>query len=175
MTFSLRVEGHTPLTPVKDLDQVAVSFLKRIGYIPKGFGPGTSNDEVQDSIPYRLFVECFLGNPSKGWFADELASELETTKPTIYRHLNKLKSLDLLEETPVEDKVSGKFRKAYRIRYGDLSKAWHFVEAHFEVAMANYRESVDHLQDLVKKNRKKARKRPKRTSKKKPQKRGKSK
>ena len=175
MTFSLRVESHTPLTPVTDLDQVAVAFLKRIGYLPKGFGPGTSSRESRKSVPYRMFIECFMGNPSRGWFAEELATELKTTKPTIYRHLNKLKSLDLLEETLVEVRKTRKFKKAYRIRYGDLSKAWHFVEAHFEVALANYRETVDHLQELSTKSLKKGKKRSRKAPKKKRSVRGKSK
>ncbi len=39
-------------------------------------------------------------------------------------------------------------RKGYRIRYGNLAKAWNFVEAHVQVAMEHYRETVDHLQKL---------------------------
>ena len=161
------VESHTPLTPVTDFDRAAVQFLHQIGYLSKGRGPGYSSTDVDKSIPYRLFVHCFMGHPNRGWFAGELAAELNTTKPTVYRHLNKLKSLDLLEETLVEDKGTARFKKAYRIRYGDLSKAWHFVEANFEVAMANYRESVDHLQSLSLKERKKRGSRSGKTKKKK--------
>ena len=161
------------MTPVKDLDQVAVAFLNRIGYLPRGPGPGTSSTELRRSVPYRLFVDCFMENPTRGWFAGELSTELKTTKPTVYRHLKKLKSMDLLEETMVEDKNTRKFKKAYRIRYGDLSKAWHFVEAHFEVAMANYRETVDHFQKLSSERRTKRRGRSRKSSRKKRTSRGK--
>jgi hypothetical protein len=50
----------------------------------------------------------------------------------------------------VEDS-EGNSRKGYRIRYGNLSKAWNFTEAHVTVAMENYRKTVDHLQELASK------------------------
>ena len=90
--------------------------------------------------------DCFLLRPEKMSTADELVATLDTTRPTLYRHLNKLKALDILEEAGAEDDASG--RKAYRIRYGNLAKAWNFVEANVKIAMENYRKSVDHLQAL---------------------------
>lgn len=147
MTFEISVVSNTPLTPLKDLDEVALIFLTQIGYIPKGYDPKTEAKSVRESVPYRLFVECFLGRTDKGWTVEQLAAKLKTTKPTIYRHINKLKDLDLLDEVDVQDKSGEK--KGYRIRYGDLSKAWNFVEAHVEVAMENYRKTIDHLQKLA--------------------------
>jgi predicted transcriptional regulator len=73
--------------------------------------------------------------------------ELGTTKATIYRHLNKLKGLDIMEE----EIVGNKKEKGYRFRYGNFAKAWNFVEAHVKVAMENYGETVEHLQELVSK------------------------
>ncbi len=78
---------------------------------------------------------------------EELAAYLGTTKPTIYRHLNKLKAIDILEEVEVER--DGGTKRGYRIRYGDLRKAWSFTEANVEMAMENYRQTVDHLQKLI--------------------------
>jgi hypothetical protein len=43
----------------------------------------------------------------------------------------------------------GAVRKGYRIRYGNLSKAWNFVESNVEIAMENYRKTVDHLTKLA--------------------------
>jgi len=147
MGFSLNVVSNTPLTPLKDLDDVATAFLSQIGYLPKGYDPKTGAKSVQESVPYRLFVECFLARPDRGWTADQLAVKLKTTKATIYRHLNKLKEVDLLDETQVDDR--GTSRKGYRIRYGNLTKAWNFVEANVEVAMENYRKTVEHLAKLA--------------------------
>ncbi len=78
---------------------------------------------------------------------EELAAYLNTTKPTIYRHLNKLKAIDILEEVEVER--DGSMKRGYRIRYGDLRKAWSFTEANVEMAMQNYRQTVEHFQRLI--------------------------
>ncbi len=126
---------------------VAETFLVQIGYIPKGYDPKTGAAGLRDSVPYRMFMEFFIRNKSKAWTVEELAALLGTTKPTIYRHINKLKSMDLLESLDAE--FEGQVRKGYRIRYGDLSKAWSFTEANVNMAMENYRSTVGHLQSLV--------------------------
>jgi len=151
VSFELNVAGNTPLTPLTDLDEVAIILLNQIGYFPKGYEPHTSADNIKESVPYRLFVECFLERMDKGWLVEDIATVLGTTKATVYRHINKLKGFDLLEEVGVE--VEGSKKKGYRIRYGDLSKAWNFTEAHVEMAMKNYRQTIDHLQNLVEKKR----------------------
>ena len=149
--FEILVVSNTPLTPLKDLDEVVLLFLTQIGYIPKGYDPKTEAKSVRESVPYRLFVECFLGRADKGWPVEHLATKLKTTKATIYRHINKLKDMDLLDEAEVLEKTGPK--KGYRIRYGNLSKAWNFVESNVEIAMENYRETVDHVQKLSEQRR----------------------
>ncbi|MCJ2531416.1 MAG: helix-turn-helix domain-containing protein [Candidatus Thermoplasmatota archaeon] len=145
MAFQIHVVSNVPLTSVKDPQEVALLFLGQIGYLPKRAGVG--DEEVRRSIPYRLLVDHLLRRPERGWTAEELASRLGTGKATVYRHINKLKSLDLLEE--VEVPTPDGSRKGYRIRYGNLAKAWNFVEAHVDVAMENYRRTVEHLQGLI--------------------------
>ena len=145
--FELQVVSNTPLSSVGDIDVVAETFLIQIGYIPKGYDPKTSATEIKDSVPYRLFMDYFMGNMSKAWTVEELAALLSTTKPTIYRHINKLKSLDILESMDVE--FDGQTRKGYRIRFGVLAKAWNFTEANVNMAMENYRKTVTHFQALV--------------------------
>jgi predicted transcriptional regulator len=135
------------MNAVMDKDIVAETFLVQIGYIPKGYDPKTSATSVRESVPYKLFMDFFMKNTSKAWAVEELAALLETTKPTIYRHINKLKSMDLLESIDVE--FDGATRKGYRIRYGDLSKAWSFTEANVNMAMENYRRTVSHFQSLA--------------------------
>ena len=149
--FEIAVVSNTPLTPLKDLDDVALLFLTQIGYIPKGYDPKTEAKSVRESVPYRLIVECLLGRLDKGWTVEQLAAKLKTTKATIYRHINKLKDMDLLDEVNVNEK--GTMRKGYRIRYGNLSKAWNFVESNVEIAMENYRKTVDHLEKLAEQRR----------------------
>ncbi|MCJ7606987.1 MAG: helix-turn-helix domain-containing protein [Thermoplasmata archaeon] len=159
MSFELNVVNNTPLTPLSDIDEVAIIFLNQIGYFSKGYDPKTGATDIRDSVPYRLMVEFFLGRMDTAWLVEDLAVALGTTKATIYRHINKLKGFDLLEEVPVA-RPDGGSKKGYRLRYGNLSKAWNFTEAHVQVAMENYRKTVDHLQELAgKKGDKHAKKR----------------
>ncbi len=145
--FQLNVVSNTPLTPLEHVDDVALQFLKQIGYLPENFEPRKKGSPSKEGIPYRLFLDCFLRNTRRVWLVEELAVQLKTTKPTVYRHLNKLKGFDLVEE--VEAKRDGQTKKGYRIRYGDLGKAWSFTEANVEMAMDNYRKTVEHLQKLI--------------------------
>ncbi len=155
MKFEISVVSNTPLVGEDDKNIVAKIFLEQIGYLTKGSDP---------NIPLKLFLDCFLARPDKPWVVEELAVELDTSHPTIYRHLNKLKSMDLLEEVKIEEEVKAKgkgkktvkqIKKGYKIRYGNLSKAWNFVEAHIAVAIENYRKSIEHLQKLNEKGRRK--------------------
>jgi predicted transcriptional regulator len=153
MDFEIYISRNTPLTSLDGLEEACEIFLAEIGYLPKGYGPRTGVSEVKESVPFRLFVDCFLRRRDKTWLVEELAHELKTSKPTIYRHINKLKGMDLLEESHQETK-DGAMKKGYRLRYGNLSDAWHFTEEHVNVAMANYRKSLDHIQKLADKERK---------------------
>ena len=47
----------------------------------------------------------------------------------------------------------GDMRKGYRIRYGDLSKAWNFTRSNVEMAMQNYTSTVEHFQKLMNQKR----------------------
>ncbi len=132
---------------VTDIDVVAETFLVQIGYLPKGYDPKTGAVTVRESVPYRLFMDHFMKLPAKVWTVEELAALLGTTKPTIYRHINKLKSMDLLEAMDVE--YDGQMRKGYRIRFGDLVKAWSFTESNVQMAMDNYKKTVVHFQELM--------------------------
>lgn len=149
--FELHVVSNTPMNAVAEVDVVAETFLTQIGYIPKGYDPKTGTGDIRRSVPYRLFMEFLMGNMTKAWTVEELAALLDTTKPTVYRHINKLKSMDMLESADTE--FEGQIRKGYRIRYGDLSKAWSFTEANVNMAMENYRRTAAHFQSLMDRGR----------------------
>lgn len=145
MGFEMQIVSNTPLTGEEDPEIVAKKFFEQIGYLSKGADP---------TIPYKMFADFFIKHPTKAWFVEELSNELKTSKPTIYRHLNKLKGFDILEEIRIFDDVTKQNKKAYRLRYGNLQKAWNFVEAHVKVAVENYGKTVEHLQNLMDKQRK---------------------
>jgi hypothetical protein len=159
MPFELAVRYRTPLTPILELDEVLTEFLRMIGYLPEGEDGRGSEGPVGQSVGYRLVRDCLLKDPNRPWYPEELVAVLKTSKPTIYRHINKLKSLDLLEE--VGGAEDGKGRKGYRLRYGNLARAWDFTEANAQNALRRYRETVNHLQNLIEaKNRETAVKGP---------------
>lgn len=147
MPFELAVRYSTPLTPIHDLDEVLTEFLRLVGYLSENDDLRTGDGPVERTLGYRLVRECLLRDPARPWYIDELTAVLKTSKPTVYRHINKLKSLDLLEE--VGSSADGKGRKGYRLRYGSLARAWDFTEANAQNALRRYRETVDHLQGLI--------------------------
>ncbi len=145
MAFEIRITSNTPLIGEKDPEVAAKKFFHQIGYLSKGSDP---------KIPYELFADYFLKHPTKAWYVEELAVALNTSKPTIYRHLNKLKGFDILEEIQVVDEATKQQKKAYRLRYGDFKKSWNFVEAHIKVAVENYGKTVEHIQKLMEEQQK---------------------
>jgi len=149
MPFELALRYSTPLTPIADLDEVLREFLRLVGYLPEGEEGRGSEGPVAQSLALRLVRDCLLRDPTRAWYVDELTAVLKTSKPTVYRHVNKLKALDLLEE--VGGATDGKGRKGYRLRYGNLARAWDFTEANAQNALRRYRETVNHLQTLVEK------------------------
>jgi hypothetical protein len=108
MSFELTVVSNTPMTPIADAESVAIGFLFQIGYLPRGYDPKTDVESVRQSVPYKLFMNCFLRRPEKLWSIEELCTVLHTSRPTVYRHLNKLKGFDLVEEQSITT-----FRCAY--------------------------------------------------------------
>jgi len=145
MAFEMQVVSNTPMVGEDDPEIIAKKFFEQIGYLSKGSAP---------DIPFKIFNDFFLKHPDKAWYVDEISVKLDTSKPTVYRHLNKLKGFDILEEVQVFDENSQQNKKAYRLRYGNLQKAWNFVEAHLKVAIENYGKTVEHLQKQIEKQRK---------------------
>lgn len=148
MAFEMQVVSHAPLTGESDPERVAKLLFSMMGY--------TARKGPDHGISFKLFYDCFLLHPTKEWTVEELAVACGTTMPSIYRHLNKLKDFDLVEDIFVErpgaqesDEGDGGRKRAFRLRYGDFGKAWNFAEAHFQLAMENYRKSVDHLEQLL--------------------------
>jgi DNA-binding transcriptional ArsR family regulator len=146
MAFEMQVVSHPPLTGESDPRRLAKQLFSMIGY--------TARKGPDHGISFKVFYDCFLLHPGKEWTVEELATTCGTTMPSIYRHLNKLKDLDLIEDLYIgEPGPEGDRRRAFRLRYGDLGKAWTFAEAHFQLAVENYRKSVDHLEQLLRQAR----------------------
>ncbi len=140
MTFEIRVVGDMPLEAEHDLDVAVKKFLEQIGYLAQ---------EREETVGFRIFRECFLKRPENVWSADDIAHEIKTSKPTVYRYIKKLKNMGLIEESTKNMEGQGP-KKGYRMKYGDFVRAWSLVESHVKVSMENYRRSVEHITRLSK-------------------------
>lgn len=139
--FKMTIVSSPTRDPGDDLDRNIAYFLSDIGYIPR-LKISTDFNSITKSAYFRLFKECFLMKSERYWTGDELISYLHTSRTTLYRHLNKLKAMDMLEETQ-----DGKSKK-YRLRSGDLLKAWSWVEVNVRMALDNYRKNVERISEL---------------------------
>ena len=137
--FELQVKLKNPSVS-SDIDSLLSEFLFDIGYLEER--GEFSLETVKASVPFKLFKEVFLLRADKTWPVNEIMTYLETTKPTLYRHLNRLKGLEIIQEVQL-----GK-EKGYVMRYNSLSLAWNFVESNVKMAMDNYRKRVDNLQAM---------------------------
>jgi predicted transcriptional regulator len=135
--FEIKVKLKNPSIST-DIDRLLSEFLFDIGYLEER---GEFDMEtIKKSVPFRLFKEVFFLRSDKTWPVNEIMTYLETTKPTLYRHLNRLKALDIVQEVQL-----GK-EKGYVMRYNSLSLAWNFVESNVKMAMDNYRKRVESIQ-----------------------------
>ncbi|MEL9914844.1 MAG: winged helix-turn-helix domain-containing protein [Thermoplasmatales archaeon] len=138
--FEIRVRLRNP-TVSGDIDRLLFEFLVDIGYLEER--GELSLDSIKKSVPFRLFKEVFLTRADRTWPVNEIMTYLNTSKPTLYRHLNRLKALDIIQEVQI-----GK-EKGYVMRYNSFSRAWNFVEANVKMAMDNYRKRVEGIQAMV--------------------------
>ena len=141
MPFEIQLRYTPPFASYSDAEEALRVFLHLVGYLRE-------EDARPDSVAYRLVRECFLRTPDRAWTVEELLATLRTTRPTLYRHLNRLKDLDLVEESS-PGKEAGTARKGYKLRYGSLSRAWDFTEANIDNVLKRYREAVDRIQFLL--------------------------
>lgn len=166
MVFQMVLVNHTPPTASEDVEAVAAALLRDIGLLPGGIevpsqaprrrrgrpkagsapisggaDPPRPGDEVLNSVAYRMVMGCFLQNPDRGFTVEELEEHLEASRPTVYRHLLKLRELELLSFG--EEEVKGHHHRTYRLRFGRPSRAWRFVEANAECALECMREMAD--------------------------------
>ena len=143
MPFDIKIENILPPTDVQDPDAVALVFLNSIGYMSRGYDPKTPVESVRSSVPFRLFMDCLMGHPGKDWRVEDLAQELGTSIPTVYRHLGKLQAYDIIDEDVGDD------GKSVHLKHYSLPGAWKVTEANVTASMENIKRSVETIQALL--------------------------
>jgi len=98
-----------------------------------------------ESMPYKTLDECFFQRPDRAWTAEEIAAWIETTRPTAYRHLNRLISLGLIERCRAAD--GGPPTSAFHLRLGSLKKGWQKIETQIEIILDTYKKTITKLKE----------------------------
>ena len=98
-----------------------------------------------ESMPYKILDECFFQRPDRAWTAEEIAAWIETTRPTAYRHLNRLISLGLIERCRAAD--GGPPTSAFHLRFGSLKKGWQKIEIQTELVLDKYKKTIADLKE----------------------------
>jgi len=135
--FKLVIQLAPPVVGGLEFEEALATFLAQIGIIKER----TSMEEYRSEPGFKIFYKCFTANPRKPWLIKEIAETTGVSVPTVYRVLKKLRECDIVEFVEKDG--------AYRIRYGDLSMAWRFLETHVTGSMENYRKSVEYLQKMI--------------------------
>lgn len=143
MSFSISIVENAPISEDSSMDDALKMFLTQIGYLKR---------EKDTDTAIELF-KCFVLMPNREWTVEGLISQLKTTRPTLYNHLNKLKSMDLIEGHSREIEGFQNKKKVYSLRSGNLERAWHFVEYHIEDYLKNYRRTVESIWNIAQRER----------------------
>ena len=117
-----------------------------LGILGRGIGLLSNHHyPYNESMPYKIIDECFLQRPDRAWTAEEVAAWIETTRPTAYRHLNKLISLGLIERCRAAD--GGPPTSAFHLRKGSLKKGWQKIETEIEIILDQYKKIIKQISE----------------------------
>ena len=122
------------------------SYETDLSAIGRGIGLLSNHHyPYSESMPYKILDECFFQRPDRAWTAEEIAAWIETTKPTAYRHLNRLISLGLIERCRASD--GGPPTSAFHLRFGSLKKGWQKIETQTELILGKYKKTIIKLKE----------------------------
>ena len=122
------------------------TYESDLGNLGRGIGLLSNHHyPYNESMPYKIIDECFLQRPDRAWTAEEVAAWIETTRPTAYRHLNKLISLGLIERCRAAD--GGPPTSAFHLRKGSLKKGWQKIETEIEIILDQYKKIIKQISE----------------------------
>ena len=122
------------------------TYEENLGILGRGIGLLSNHHyPYNESMPYKIIDECFLQRPDRAWTAEEVAAWIETTRPTAYRHLNKLISLGLIERCRAAD--GGPPTSAFHLRKGSLKKGWQKIETEIEIILEQYKKTIKQISE----------------------------
>jgi len=131
---------------LREIRREETNYENDLGILGRGIGLlSNHHDPYKESMPYKIINECFLQRPDRAWTAEEVAAWIETTRPTAYRHLNKLISLGLIERCRAAD--GGPPTSAFHLRKGSLKKGWQKIETEIELILDKYKKIIKQISE----------------------------
>ena len=139
------VEKEDPFDMLlRELPPASEEPAQQLGRLGAGIGYLSAHHlPYPESLPFRILDNCFLQRPDRAWSAEEVAAWVRTTRPTAYRHVNRLLALGMLARCRAAD--GGPPASAFYLRGGSLTAAWQAIETRVELVLDSYRRAVGEL------------------------------
>ena len=129
---------------LRELPPTGEEPSQQLGRLGAGIGYLSAHHlPYPESLPFRILDGCFLQRPERAWSAEEVAAWARTTRPTAYRHVNRLLALGMLARCRAAD--GGSPASAFYLRGGSLAAAWQAIETRVELVLNSYRRAVGEL------------------------------
>jgi hypothetical protein len=139
------VEKEDPFDmELRELPPTSEEPSQQLGRLGAGIGYLSAHHlPYPESLPFRILDGCFLQRPERAWSAEEVAAWARTTRPTAYRHVNRLLALGMLGRCRAAD--GGPPASAFYLRGGSLAAAWQAIETRVELVLDSYKRAVGEL------------------------------
>ena len=139
------VEKEDPFDMIlRELPPTSEEPAQQLGRLGAGIGYLSAHHlPYPESLPFRILDNCFLQRPERAWSAEEVAAWARTTRPTAYRHVNRLLVLGMLARCRAAD--GGPPASAFYLRGGSLAAAWQAIETRVELVLDSYGRAVGEL------------------------------
>lgn len=134
-------EGEGEQDTSDELTALLRRLLNGCGYLDRRGGKHDS------PIAFHLFKDWLLARRDRVWTAEELATALSTSRPTVYRHLKRLERMGWLEKVIL--KGGHPHIAGFRLHGGSLSRAWSHISDQLELGLRGYRKAINQLVGLT--------------------------
>ena len=139
------IEKEDPFAmELRELPPTSEEASQQLGRLGAGIGYLSAHHlPYPESLPFRILDGCFLQRPERAWSAEEVAAWARTTRPTAYRHVNRLLALGMLARCRAAD--GGSPASACYLRGGSRVAAGQAIETRVELVLDSYRRAVGEL------------------------------
>ena len=95
MSFTIRIDRGMPDIDRMDTGELVRYIFRSLGYLGDG--------RVRTDAGTDLLCTCFLSDQKRPWTIDEMCNRTQLTRPTMYKYLNRLLDMELVEQVSLEN------------------------------------------------------------------------